>query len=75
MIIQRSKDKPLQFDANLEKIIRTSEKRSKNNSCEWAILYIHTFSSFIVLNMNDMIDRSLDLDRSISRSNDFDRSI
>ncbi len=31
MMIQKSKDKPLQFDANLEKIIiRTFEKRSKN---------------------------------------------
>jgi ribosomal protein L21 len=31
MIIQKSKDKPLQFGANLEKIIfRTFEKRSKN---------------------------------------------
>jgi hypothetical protein len=31
MTIQKSKDKPLQFDSNLEKIIiRTFEKRSKN---------------------------------------------
>ena len=31
MMIQKSKDKPLQFDANLEKIIiRTFEKHSKN---------------------------------------------
>jgi hypothetical protein len=38
-------------------------------------IYIHTSSSVIAFNMNDMIDRSLDVDRSISRSNDFDRSI
>jgi hypothetical protein len=41
MVIQKSKDKPLQFDANLEKIIfRTFEKRSKNSSCERTVLYI-----------------------------------
>jgi hypothetical protein len=41
MIIQKSKDKPLQFDANLEKIIfRTFEKRSKNCSCERTVLYV-----------------------------------
>jgi hypothetical protein len=40
MMIQKSKDKPLQFDANLENIIiRTFEKRSKNSNCERAILY------------------------------------
>ena len=41
MMIQKSKYKPLQFDANLEKIIiRTFEKRSKNSSCERAVLYV-----------------------------------
>jgi hypothetical protein len=41
MTIQKSKDKPLQFDSNLEKIIiRTFEKRSKNSSCERAVLYL-----------------------------------
>jgi hypothetical protein len=40
MMIQKSKDKPLQFDANLEQIIiRTFEKRLKNRSCESAVLY------------------------------------
>jgi hypothetical protein len=40
MMIQKSKDKPLQFDAKLEKIIiRTFEKRSKNISCERVVLY------------------------------------
>ncbi len=44
MMIQKSKDKPLQFDANLEKmIIRTFEKRSKNRSRERAILYLSLF--------------------------------
>jgi hypothetical protein len=39
MIIQNSKDKPLQFAANLEKIIiRTFEKRWKNSSCERTVL-------------------------------------
>ena len=41
MMIQKSKDKPLQFDANLEKkMIRTFEMRSKNTSCERAVLYV-----------------------------------
>jgi hypothetical protein len=57
-MIQKTKDKPLQFDANLEKIIiRTFEKRSKNiesavlyipqimyiHCCERAVLYIPVF--------------------------------
>ena len=48
MMIQKSKDKPLQFDANLEKIIiRTFEKRSKNSSCERAVLYTSFNVNFI----------------------------
>ena len=40
MMIQKSKDEPLQFDANLEKIIiRTFEMRSKNTSCEGTEIY------------------------------------
>jgi hypothetical protein len=50
MIIQKSKDKPLQFDANLEKIIfRTFEKRSKNSSCERTVLYIHVYNNYIAI--------------------------
>ena len=49
MIIQKSKDKPLQFDANLEKIIfRTFEKRSKNRSCERTVLYIWLVKNIIL---------------------------
>jgi hypothetical protein len=41
MMIQKSKDKQLQFDANLEKIIiRTFVIRSKNISCERAVLSV-----------------------------------
>ena len=47
MIIQKSKDKPLQFDANLEKIIfRTFEKRSKNSSCERTVLYVYLYDVY-----------------------------
>jgi hypothetical protein len=50
MIIQKSNDKPLQFDANLEKkFFRTFEKRSKNRSCERTVLYLHFASSLVVL--------------------------
>ncbi len=46
MMIQKSKDKPLQFDADLEKIIiRTFEKRSKNRSRERAVLYFAKINS------------------------------
>jgi hypothetical protein len=49
MIIQKSKDKSLQFDANLEKIIfRTFEKRSKNSSCERTVLYIQGIFHFYI---------------------------
>jgi len=52
MMIQKSKDKPLQFDANLEKIfIRTFEKRSRNRSRERAVLYF----SIILLNFKKML--------------------
>jgi hypothetical protein len=48
MMIQKSKDKPLQFDANLKKIIiRKFEKRSKNSSCERAVLKASIYGIFI----------------------------
>jgi hypothetical protein len=50
-MIQKSKDKPLQFDAYLEKIIiRTFEKRSKNSSCERTVFYIFNHAVLVYIN-------------------------
>jgi hypothetical protein len=46
MIIQKSNDKPLQFNTNLEKIIiRTFEIRFKNTSCNCTSLFNYIFKA------------------------------
>ena len=60
----------LMFSLYQFKLFSCDIKIEKKISIDWYIE--HIFSSFIVFNMNDMIDRSLDVDRSLYT---YDQSI